>query len=69
MEASHCEHIICSNSSLSLLMVELNLNPNKIVVVPSEVNWFGRENAAKMTVKDMYRPEWVQVPFTPIYEL
>lgn len=60
---SHCEHNICSNSTLALWGAELNQNPNKVVVVPGEDNWFGWENRAKMTVKDLYRPEWIKIPY------
>jgi len=60
---SHCAHNICSNSTLALWGAELNQNPNKVVVVPGEDNWFGWENRAKMTVKDLYRPEWIKIPY------
>lgn len=60
---SHCAHNICSNSTLALWGAELNKNPDKVVVVPSESNWFGWENSAKMTVKDLFRPEWHQIKY------
>lgn len=60
---ANCEHQICSNSSLALWGAELNQNPNKIVIVPSESNWFGIDNQVKMTVKDMFRPEWIQIKY------
>lgn len=66
--AANCEHIICSNSSLALWMAELNQNPNKIVIVPHEDNWFGKDNK-HLAVKDLFRKEWKQIPYTPIYEL
>lgn len=65
---ANCEHQICSNSSMALWGAELNQNENKIVIVPHEDNWFGYDNK-KMTVKDLYRPEWIQIKYTPIYEL
>jgi len=60
---SHCAHNICSNSTLAVWGAELNQNPNKVVVVPSESNWFGPDNAKKMTVKDLFRPEWYQITY------
>ena len=60
---SECEHQICSNSTMAVVAAEINQNPNKIVVVPGEDNWFGWENRAKMTVKDLYRPEWIKIPY------
>ena len=66
---ANCEHQICSNSTLATWGAELNRNPDKIVIVPSEQNWFGIDNSIKMTIKDMYRPEWIQITYTPVYEL
>lgn len=60
---SHCEHQICSNSTMATWGAELNQNPNKIVIVPHESNWFGIDNQKKMTIKDMYRPEWVRIKY------
>lgn len=60
---SHCEHQICSNSTMATWGAELNRNPNKIVIVPHEDNWFGIDNQKKMTIKDMYRPEWVRIKY------
>ena len=62
---ANCEHQICSNSTLSTWAGELNRNPNKVVIVPAMSNWFGPDN--KLTVADMYRPEWVQISYKPIY--
>ncbi len=59
----NCEHNICSNSTLALMAAELNQNPNKIVIVPSEKNWFGWENQQRMTIKDMFRPEFIQIQY------
>lgn len=59
---ANCEHNICSNSTMSTWASELNRNPNKIVIVPSEDNWFGLDNK-HLEVKDMYRPEWVQIAY------
>lgn len=64
---SSCAHNICSNSTMATWAAELNQNPDKIVIVPSTDNWFGRDN--RMTVKDMFRPEWIQIKYTPMYEL
>lgn len=66
---ANCEHQICSNSTLALWGAELNQNPNKIVIVPDENNWFGIDNQAKMTVKDLFRPEWIRIKYKLIYEL
>lgn len=60
---SHCAHNICSNSTMALVAAEINQNPNKVVVVPSEWNWFGHDNRIKMTVKDLFRPEWHQIKY------
>lgn len=60
---SECEHNICSNSTMALWAAELNLNPDKIVIVPSESNWFGPDNSSKLTVKDLFRPEWLQIKY------
>jgi len=65
----NCEHQICSNSTLATWGAELNRNPNKIVIVPSENNWFGIDNQVKFTIKDMFRPEWIQISYIPVYEL
>jgi len=48
---------------MALVAAEINKSPNKVVVVPGEDNWFGWENRAKMTVKDLYRPEWIKIPY------
>ena len=62
IEMANSEHNICSNSTMSTWASELNRNPNKIVVVPSEGNWFGVDNS-HLAVHDMYRPEWVQIAY------
>lgn len=63
---SECEHQIISNSTLAWWGAEMNQNKNKVVVVPSIRNWFGPEN--HLTVKDLYRPEWIEVDYKPSYE-
>lgn len=65
---ANCEYNICSNSTLALWGAELNQNPDKIVIVPHEDNWFGYGNK-NLSVKDLYRSEFIQIPYTPIYEL
>lgn len=62
---SECSHQIASNSTLSLWGAELNRNPNKVVIVPAMKNWFGPDN--KLSVKDLYRPEWIQVSYDLIF--
>jgi len=59
---SNCEHIICANSTMSTWASEINQNPNKIVIVPHQDNWFGDDNK-KLEVYDMYRPEWVTIKY------
>lgn len=61
IEMSCHEHQICSNSTLAIWGAELNRNPRKVVVVPSESNWFGPDN--NLSVKDLFRPEWIQVSY------
>lgn len=61
VEMSCCEHNICSNSTMAVWAAELNRNHKKIVIVPSESNWFGPENP--YTVKDMFRPSWKQITY------
>lgn len=63
---SECEHQIISNSTLAWWGAELNQNKRKVVVVPSLRNWFGPDN--HLTVKDLYRPEWIQIDYKPSYE-
>lgn len=58
---SECEHQIISNSTLAWWGAELNLNPNKVVIAPSESNWFGPDN--NLSVKDLYRPEFIQIKY------
>ncbi len=65
---ANCEHNICSNSTLALWGAELNQNPNKIVIVPDEENWFGKDNK-HLSVKDLIRPEYIRIKYTPIYDL
>jgi len=59
VSAACCEHTICSNSTFGVWIAELNQNPNKIVTIPSEKFWFKPEQ--KQVVKDIYRPEWIQI--------
>lgn len=61
IEMSCHENQICSNSTLALWGAELNRNPRKVVVVPSEKTWFGPAN--QLSVKDLFRPEWIQVSY------
>jgi len=62
LEMSWCAHNICSNSTMALWGAELNQNPDKVVIVPSEDNWFGPDNS-HLVVYDMYRPEWLQIKY------
>lgn len=67
IEMSCCEHNIISNSTMSWWAAELNQNPGKVVVVPQKENWFGPDN--KLSVKDLYRESWIEIPYTPAYKL
>lgn len=62
IKMSCCEHNICSNSTLSVWAAELNQNPNKIVILPHENNWFGKDNK-HLNICDLYRPEWIQIKY------
>lgn len=65
---SCCEHQISSNGTYGWWMAWLNRNPNKMVVCVDEENWFGPENKHNSAV-DIIPPEWMRIPFTPIYQL
>lgn len=65
---SNCEHQISSNGTYGWWMGWLNRNPNKIVVIPHKDNWFGTDNKY-LSVDDIYPEDWVQIPYTPIYDL
>lgn len=56
-----CEHNIISNSTFSWWQAWLNENPNKLVVSPSKVNWFGKR--VKLRTDDIIPPEWAQITF------
>jgi hypothetical protein len=58
---SSCEHQIISNSTMSWWAAELNRNPRKVCIIPSEQNWFGPDN--HLSVKDLYREEFVQIKY------
>jgi hypothetical protein len=58
----NCEHQIVSNSTMSVWAAELNQNPGKVVIIPSEDNWFGVDNKY-LQVQDIYRPEWIQIKY------
>ncbi len=57
----NCEHQIISNSTMSWWAAELNRNPRKVCIIPSEQNWFGPDN--HFSVKDLYREEFVQIKY------
>lgn len=65
---SFCEHQISSNGSYGWWMGWLNQNPDKIVVTPHKDNWFGTDNKY-LSTEDIYPEDWVQIPYTPIYDL
>lgn len=57
----NCEHNIIANSTFSWWGAWLNRNPNKIVVSPSYLNWFGRKS--RVETKDIIPDNWIQVRF------
>ncbi len=61
VDMSFCEHQIISNSTMSWWAAELNRNPRKVCIIPSEQNWFGPDN--HLSVKDLYREEFVQIKY------
>lgn len=56
-----CSHNIISNSSFSWWQAWLNENPDKLVISPSEQNWFG--HGVKLNRKDIIPQEWVKITF------
>jgi hypothetical protein len=66
IDMSSCESQIISNSTLSWMAAEFNRNPRKLVISPSEDNWFGKDNK-HLTVKDLLRPDWFKILYTPNY--
>ena len=54
---SLCNHNIMSNSSFSWWGSYLNLNENKIVIVPSV--WFGVEG--EKNYQDIYENGWIKI--------
>jgi len=61
IEMSCCEHQIVSNSTMSWWAHELNRNPAKVCVIPSQSNWFGKDN--RFSVKDLYRENFIQIKY------
>lgn len=54
---SMCKHHIISNSSFSWWGAYLNQNPNKIVITPSPLRWFG-PGMNHCNTKDILPEEW-----------
>lgn len=55
-----CQHHIIANSTFSWWGAWLGHNPDKIVVSPSHLNWFGHN---RVDTKDLLPPEWHQIKF------
>lgn len=60
---SGCEHLIISNSTLSWWSGYVNRNPNKIIVTPSEFNWFGPDNKKRLKLTDVIPLEWTRITY------
>ncbi len=58
-----CGHHIISNSTLAWWGSYLGHNPNKIVVAPHHLNWFGNSNPFKNDTFDLLPKEWIQIKF------
>jgi hypothetical protein len=62
IDMSCCEHNIIANSTFSWWGAWMNRNENKIVITPSEHNWFGIDN--KHLCADYILPEnWVRIKY------
>ncbi len=58
-----CGHHIISNSTLAWWGAWLGQNPNKIVVAPHHLNWFGPANPHKENTFDLFPQEWHEIKF------
>jgi hypothetical protein len=59
---SCCTDNIISNSTFGWWGAWLNPNPDKIVLVPSESNWFGSDNK-HLSVIDLIPDSWTQIEY------
>lgn len=57
-----CHSNIIANSTFSYWAAWLNSNPDKMVVSPHHLNWFGSGNPGADT-RDLLPPEWIQIKF------
>lgn len=60
---SRHEHQIISNSTFSLWAAFLNQNPDKIVVAPSNRNWFGPGAASEYSAEDIMPDDYVRISY------
>lgn len=58
-----CGHHIISNSTLAWWAAYLGHNPDKTVVSPHHLNWFGPANPHRENTFDLLPKEWIQIKF------
>ena len=58
-----CDHHIISNSTLAWWAAWLGHNPEKTVVCPHHLNWFGPANPHREDTFDLFPPTWNEIKF------
>jgi hypothetical protein len=58
---SSCANNIIANSTFSYIAAYANPNPEKVVISPSENDWFGPKST--INVRDLLPKEWTQINF------